>query len=288
MWFKKGSDCNVFYTGFKKIYLKLIYLLLLMVSSSVSIAHEMWIEPVNYKVKVGENIYAHEKVGENFKGNTYAYLKTSYKNLNISVGDTTRTVKSRLGDIPAIKEKTDEQGLHILTAMTTGSKINYESWAKFESFIKSKGLDWVLDKHKEKGHPEKNFSERFQRFPKSLVKVGDGKGNDRAFGLTIEWIAESNPYTTEADIPLRLMWRGKPYVNAHVDIFNRVKSGDTTFKVLKSTSYTDSQGRVTIPRAKGGEFLINAVQILESLDSKKESESVVWETYWASLTYQLD
>ncbi len=288
MWTKKGSNCNVFYTGFKKIYLKLIYLLFMMGFSSVTIAHEMWIEPVSYRVNVGENIYAHEKVGQNFKGNKYAYLNTSYKSLNISVGGLTRAVKSRLGDIPAIKEKTEKEGLHILTAITTGSKIKYESWAKFESFIKSKGLDWVIAKHKEKGFPEKNFSENFQRFPKSLVKVGHGKGADRTFGLPIEWIAESNPYITKDDIQLRLMWRGKPYVHAHVDIFNRVKNSDAIFEVLKSTVYTDNQGRVTIPRSKGGEFLINAVQIQEHSASTKESEDVVWETYWASLTYQLD
>ncbi|MEE9326355.1 MAG: DUF4198 domain-containing protein [Cocleimonas sp.] len=288
MWTKKGTDCNVFYTGFKKIYLMLIYLLFLMGFSSITVAHEMWIEPVSYKVNVGDNIYAHEKVGQNFKGNEYAYLNTSYKKLNITVGDITRVVKSRLGDIPAIKEKADEEGLYILTAITTGSNIKYKSWAKFESFIKSKGLDWVLERHKEKGLPEKDFSEFFQRFPKSLVKVGHGKGVDREFSLPIEWIAESNPYTTDTDIQLRLMWHGKPYVDAHVDVFNRVKNSDVTFDVLKSTLFTDSQGRVTIPRSKGGEFLINAVQILEYSASTKESEGVVWETYWASLTYELD
>lgn len=250
-------------------------------------SHEMWIEPVKYAVAVGDNIYAHEKVGQHFKGNEYAYLSTSYKSLNISVGDETRPVKSRLGDIPAVKEKAKKEGLHVLSAITSGSKITYESWDKFESFIKEKGLDWVIGRHKERGLPQKDFTESYRRYPKSLIKVGLGKGNDREFGLPLEWVAETNPYISTEDIKLRLLWQGKPYVNAQVDVFNRVKSKNASIELIESHLMTDDEGRVIIPRAQGGEFLINAVRMLEPSVNEKTQKGIVWESLWASLTYKL-
>ena len=247
-------------------------------------AHEFWFEPLNFKIKVTEKLKAHEKVGQDFKGNQYVYLDSSYQFLNITQSKKTRAVKSRLGDLPAINEDVTAEGLAILSAETTPSDVTYKKWDKFSSFIKSKGLDWVLEKHKERKLPEKNFVETYRRFAKSLVKVGHGKGNDRALGLGFEWVVETNPYTTKIDgIRAQLLWKGQPHAKAHVSVFNKL--GDD---LLKSELITDDNGRVEIPRAKGGLFLINAVQMIEAPEKMVKERSAVWESHWASVTYRLD
>ena len=134
--------------------------------SSVAKAHEMWIQPLNYSIKSGETIFANETVGQNFKGNKYAYLDSSFKNLNITVGGKTRAVKSRLGDLPAIQEETQEEGLYIITAETTPSDLVYETAEKFANFLRLDGLEWVLEAHKKRGLPEKGFKEVYWRNPK--------------------------------------------------------------------------------------------------------------------------
>lgn len=246
-------------------------------------AHEMWIEPVNFIVQLEEKIYAHEKVGQNFKGNEYSYLSSSYESFNLTVNGKTRPIKSRIGDIPAVSELATEEGLTILSAVTTPSYLKYKKWKKFESFINNEGLDWVLAKHKKRGLPDKNFKESYRRFPKSLVKVGHGKGDDEALGLPLEWIVETNPYTSsEGNIKARLLWNGKAFPNAHVNVFNKVDN-----KMLKTELTTDEDGRVEIPRANGGDFLINAVQMIEPLNDIAKEKEAVWESLWASMTYQL-
>ena len=82
-------------------------------------AHEMWIEPLKYSVQPLKNkIYAHEKVGQNFKGNkSYSYLASSFEQFNITVGSKTRPIKSRLGDKPVVQELVTEEGLVILCAI---------------------------------------------------------------------------------------------------------------------------------------------------------------------------
>jgi len=248
-------------------------------------AHEFWLEPINFTIKVNENLRAHEKVGQDFKGNKYAYLESSYKLLELTMGEKTRATKSRLGDLPAVNEVVEEEGLAILSAVTTPSTVTYETWEKFSDFIKNKDLGWVINLHKKKGLPEKNFSESYRRYGKSLVKVGNGKGNDRALGLLFEWVIETNPYTTRDDenIKAQLLWKGKPHADAYVSVFNRIGG-----ELFKSHLTTDKQGRIEIPQAKGGKFMINAVQMLEATEEMTKKIGAVWDSRWASITYELN
>jgi uncharacterized GH25 family protein len=266
----------------QRIFSVLILTSFLVMLSSSLFAHEFWLEPINFKIKAGEKLRAHEKVGQDFKGNKYAYLDSSYVSLDLTVDDKTRAVKSRLGDLPAISETVENDGLAILSAVTTPSTVTYETWDKFSNFINNKHLEWVFDAHKKRGLPEKNFDESYRRYGKSLVKVGHGKGSDRALGLLFEWVLESNPYTDEGDIKAQLLWKGKPHPNSYVSVFNRV--GD---ELIKSDLKTDTEGRVEIPRAKGGKFLINAVQMLEASAEMTKESGAVWDSRWASITYEI-
>ncbi len=267
----------------QKIFSVLILTTFSIVLSSQIFAHEFWLEPINFKIKVNEKLRVHEKVGQDFKGNKYAYLKSSYVSLDITQGGETHAVKSRLGDLPAVSVVADKEGLAILSAVTTPSTVTYETWDKFSNFINNKHLEWVFDAHKKRNLPEKNFDESYRRYGKSLVKVGHGKGNDRALGLLFEWVLMTNPYTTEKDkIKAQLLWQGKPHANATISIFNRI--GD---ELIKTHLTTDSQGIVEIPRAKGGKFLINAVQMLETTEEMMKETGAVWDSRWASVTYEL-
>ena len=117
---------------------------------------------------------------------------------------------------------------------------------------------------------------------KSLVKVGHGKGQDKVFGLPFEWVVETNPYTTSSsNITARLLWQGKAFSNAHVSIFNKIDN-----QLIKTELTTDKEGRIAIPRAKGGVFLINAVNMVEPSEKVKVDTSAVWESIWTSLTYE--
>ena len=247
-------------------------------------AHEMWLEPVKYQLNLNDTLLADEKVGQEFKGNKYGYLSSSYNKLLITVNNKTRAVKSRIGDLPAIHEKVTEEGLTILSAETSTSVLTYNNWDIFEGFLKSKGLDWVLAAHTKRGLTKKDLTEAYTRYPKALVKVGDGKGKDKFMGMPLEWLAETNPYTTKSGaIKLRLFWKGKPLAHEHVGVFNRING-----KLIKTSLTTDAEGRVAVPRAKGGKFLINAVQMIEATKDLEEDTGAKWESLWASMTYALE
>ncbi len=282
----------------------LLVSLLLFMSTPIStplLAHEFWFEPLDFTIDVNEEIKAHEKVGSNFKGNEYAYLATSYESFNITVRNKTRPIKSRLGDLPAVNELVTKEGLAILSATTTDSDLVYKTNEKFQTFLRNQGLEWVNERHRQRGLPEKGFKEIYRRYPKSLIKVGHGKGTDKPLGLLLELVVETNPYTEQGPIKIKLLWQGKPLINKRVNIFNRkYKEGSTVLadsKLLESYLITDSDGRIQIPREKGGLFLVSAVHMIEPSAIKMPSASpktkfmdndAVWESLWASTTYRLD
>lgn len=276
------------------IFLKVIICMFLFSYLSSIKAHEMWIEPVNYSLKIGEKVLANEMVGQNFKGNKYAYLDSSYEKLEMTQGNNTQTVKSRLGDLPAVQQESSEEGLYIITAETTTSELSYKKFEKFEKFIQSEGLNWVFKEHKNRDLPQQDFKEVYRRSAKALLKVGDGEGKDKAHGLPLEWVVLTNPYTSEGDIVAELLWQGVPAVNMHVNVFNKNrnlnknKNKVSESEVIKTTLRTDENGRIEIPRANGGSFLINSVKMIQPDIKLAKETGAVWESIWGSLTYELE
>ena len=250
-------------------------------------AHEMWIEPLNFTVKLDKKVFADEKVGQNFKGNSYSYLASSYDRFDITEAGKTRPIKSRLGDKPALQETVSKDGLLILSAISSGSELVYDTQQKFETFIKSERLDWVFEEHKKRGLPAKGFKEIFIRYPKSLVKVGTGKGKDKRLDLPFEWVLETNPYTSDKAIKAKLYWQGKELANSPVNVFNRSKTDKKSKDMIKTELLTDAKGRIEIPRARGGLFLINSVKMIEPSKNTSLKTDAVWESHWASMTYEI-
>ncbi len=254
------------------------------VSQSVS-AHEMWLEPISYEIAKGDKLLAHEKVGQNFKGNKYAYLASSYEQLNITMNGVTRSLNLRLGSLPAVQDVINDEGLLVLSAMTKPTKLTYKDREIFDKFLKMEGLDWVFKAHKDRGLPEIGFTEVYRRFPKSLIKVGEGIGQDKALGLPLEWVAVTNPYHAKDIIKMQLLWKGEPYADAHVSVFNKPQAD--TDKPVKTDYFTNQQGLISIPLKQRGFYLINAVKMIKPDDQIYQEYGAVWESLWASMTFEV-
>lgn len=253
----------------------------------VSSAHEMWLEPIKYELAPGEKVLAHEKVGQNFKGSKYAYLDSSFKELNVTINNVTRPLKPRLGSLPAVQSLNNEEGLLVLSAITTPSKITYKDRAIFDKFLKEEGLDWVFEAHKERGLPEIGFNEVYRRYPKSLVKVGSGLGKDIPLGLPLEWVVIDNPYHATGIIRMKLLWKGGPYRNAPVSLFKKPGSGKDINNTVKSHLTTDKDGIVSLPVKHNDIYLINTVKMIEPDKLISDTYNAVWESLWASITFKV-
>ncbi len=252
--------------------------------SSVA-AHEFWFEPLSYKVQVGDKVQAHLKNGQNFKGTTYSYVNEIFVRFDIATPNGVEPVIVRRGDRPALNVEAKAEGLHVPIYGSTMQWVRYNKLEKFESFVRSVKLDWVLEAHKERGYPSEKVLETYYRYAKSLIAVGSGKGKDRFYDLPIEFVALTNPYVdnTKDGVRVQLFLEGKPFVGADVQIFHYVAGSEDA--VMDRTT-TDAQGMAIISVFEGGSFLINAVDIR---DPRPEGvkKGAHWETIWATLTYEL-
>ena len=267
-------------------YLQKVPLILLSIIMAQAVsAHEFWLEPLSFEIDSGSKLEANIKVGQMMDGETYSYYPNNFERFDLTVGDTTKPVKGRFAQSPAVEQVVDKSGLHILTYQSRPSTLRYESREIFESFLKNEGIEWVLEAHKKRGLPELEFTELYKRFAKSLIKVGDGAGQDRVMGLPIEWVVENNPYTTEnlEAVSLKLLYQDKPFVGSHVVVFTKLND-----EVTRQTFTTDKEGRVSIPTGKGGVFLVNAVHMIEPTKEQSGGKDAEWMSLWASTTYEIE
>lgn len=253
-------------------------------AGSVS-AHEFWIEPASYEVAVGDRIEATLKNGENFKGTTYPFLEELFTRFELVTRDGVAPVAGRRGDNPAMSVKAEQGGLHVAVYESRMYDLTYTKFEKFETFVKSKKLDWVLEAHAAQGMPTDKVKETYYRYPKALVKVGSGAGRDRLMGQPFELVAEINPYSAAAKdgVRVRLYLEGEPHPGADIQIFH---FPDGAEEAVKAHASTDSTGRATIPVFDGGPFLVNATH-LRPPRPEGAAKGAHWESIWATMTYAL-
>lgn len=175
-----------------------------------------------------------------------------------------------------------KDGLFTLVYQTNPERLTYKEWAKFD---KHKAFGNVLEKHRARGLSEDQFVEAYTRFAKGLFAVGSGTGQDTQQGLEVEIIALKNPYTDDLSegLPVKVLYREMPRINAQVEIFERSSDGTTEI----STVQTDEEGIAIIPVKSRYAYLLDNVVLREPSSELAEKTDAVWEILWAALTFEV-
>ena len=240
-------------------------------------AHEFWIDPVRFTPKPGASVPIVFRIGSDFKGNTYPYVRGLDRRFTVTDARGERTIKTLDGDDPAAEIKFTQAGLAIVAHQRAAEEAVFDTFAKFEDSLVYEGLEQFVDAHRKAGKPMTGIREAYARCAKALISVGAVSGRDRAVGMPLELIAEKNPYalaSAEA-LPVRLLHDGRPIAGVLVKSFNRDDPASPRL------ARTDVDGRVTIDVARPGEYLVSAVHMTEP----KPGDKVDWSSLWATLTF---
>jgi uncharacterized GH25 family protein len=241
------------------------------------LAHEFWIEPERFRPPAGSAVPVRLLVGQKFKGESQPYLPESFERFTLGDARGVRPVAGIPGDDPAASVTFSSPGLAILAYHSRRYPLTFDTLEEFERYVRTEGLEAILERHRALGKPTKMIRERYTRCAKALVAVGDARGADRALGLPLELIAEANPYRLApgAPLPVRLLYRGRPLAGALV-IAMRKTAPEPRLEVR-----TDADGRARLALAGRGPWLVNAVHMFIPTDRDSD-----WESYWASLTFE--
>ncbi len=293
------------------------YLLIaLLAPDAVSRAHDFWIEPSSPWSQVGSILSLRLRVGDDFPGEPVPRDAARIERFILAAagGGTPpekpsekppekpreKPIAGRDGSDPAGLVLLDAPGLHIAGYRSRRSNVELDP-RRFRGYLKEEGLDRILALREKRGESEIPGREVFSRCAKALVGCangavegahvelgGAGRGHggagggahDRVLGFPLELILEEDPLGSRPgdEVPLKLLYEGKPIAGALVKARRRPEEGETC---PTHTRRTDTQGRVKLRFDRPGFWLVSAVHMVEA---PKETDAD-WESFWASLTF---
>lgn len=251
------------------------------------LAHEFWLEPDDSTAELGETTSIDMQVGQDFQGTKLPYLPDTVQSMMhwSPVGE--QPVNARIGDIPVIQDiPLDQLGLHRFSLATNPAYVVFDSLAEFTDYLAYEGLEEVVKQHRQRELPDTDIAESYIRNSRTLVQVGpaDASHIDAPTGMPFEIVALANPFVSGlTSLHVSLTWKNVPVANTQIAVFHRPKGAQTALDTTRHLLITDSQGRARLSLQKPGSYLLNAVRI----DPVNGPGSVVWQSHWASLTFQI-
>ena len=242
-------------------------------------AHEFWIEPENFRPAPGAKVPVRLVVGQYFKGESMPYLTENFPGFSYADARGTANIRSVLGDEPAATLTIRAPGRLWIVLRSGYFDLTYDKPGEFDTFLAYEGIAGLVPPDQRGRVP---VTETYSRCAKSLLVVGKpepGSVPDRAFGLPLELVAETDPYSGKAgEFRVKLLYRGAPLPGALVTAFNKAVPGKRLAEVR-----TDASGRAQLTLDQKGVWLLNTVHLLPA----SKNSGAQWETLWASLTFEI-
>ena len=160
-------------------------------------AHEYWLETDNFFLKLNERSQIRLFVGDALKKDEERpYQASKTVSFDMFSADGKFDMRSLVEDetTPFLKFSSDHAGTFLLSLERNWSYIKLDA-AKFEDYLREDGMEYIIDERKRLGESNKAGSERYSRFIKTLLQVGDnrtGSAKTRV-GSKLEIVPLENP-----------------------------------------------------------------------------------------------
>ena len=188
-------------------------------------------------------------------------------------------IRSVLGDDPAATLTIRAPGRLWIVLRSGYFDLVYDKPGEFATFLAFEGITALVPPDQRGRVP---VTETYSRGAKSLLAVGKpepGSAPDRAFGLPLELVAETDPYSGKTgEFKVKLLYQGQPLAGTQVTAFNKAVPGKRLAEVR-----TDASGRAQLTLDRKGVWLVNAVHLIPA----QKKSGAQWETLWASLTFEI-
>lgn len=245
-------------------------------------ANDFWLAPSVWRPKVGDAVSIRLMNGRAPKGEA---RKRDDARIDTFVArgpdGQEAAITGAAGADPAGSFKPDDDGLWIAGFRSKPASVALDA-AKFEAYLRSEGLEHVIDQRAALGEKDAKGREIYVRCAKAFVQAGTPQrdGHQKTLGFRIELVPAKNPTRAAAgdEIPFQLLFDAKPVAGVLV----RAVSSVATEPAVEGR--TDAEGRVTLKFARAGMWFVGGVHMLRSDATKTYAD---WESWWASLTFEI-
>ena len=257
--------------------------LVLFATTQPSGAHDYWLQPQQFLLSTGEATAVQLLVGDHFISEVERPFQAKMTvDFQLVSWDSTRDLKvtAKDGQRPVCTIAPEQVGSHLVVMERDWSHIEIEA-AKFNNYLQHEGLTTILEMRRKAGEDQAAGRERYRRYLKSLVQVGEesDQTHTRRLGHRLEILLHTNPYTAQRGdrIDVSVLFEGRPLRGAQVAAYTR--TGDDT---KTQEARTDDHGRVQFVLDRSGLWLIRLVH-MQRCDSDGECD---WESFWAAYSFQ--
>jgi uncharacterized GH25 family protein len=261
---------------------KTIYsLVILLIVSTLTFAHEFWLQPQKFILKPSGKTNIDVFVGENYTGSKVDASKFTVSKLTHYGKGTEEDFMNKLSTKDSVKIEASfaSEGNHLVAFNNTNKFIELKA-AKFNEYLTGEGLENIIKLRKQQGKENKDGREFYQRCVKTLFQVGDVQDDTfkQNTGMRLEVIALDNPYSVNdtKSIPFKILFDNQVVKNALVLAWHSDK-GKTTVEKMRS----NKDGKIMIPITKTGRWMISTVKMIPLTDNQKAD----YQSFWGSYTF---
>jgi len=257
----------------------------LMLSTALAAgAHDLFLMPSSFYPDKGATITLGLHVGHGFPNSSNVGVLERFKEAKL-------IWKSGSADVQNLRV----DGKRIIGDATVGGKgsviaavrqspntieIKPESFTKY---LKGSGLTEIIAWREKHGEAAKPGKERYSKYVKAILAAGKANGfSRRPVGYIIEIIPETDPSTLKPGgvLPIQVLFRGKPAAGLQIEAVSATTEQDAKESVI---GVTGPDGRLKVPLSNRGFWNLKTIK----MERCTEPSAADWESFWASLTFQI-
>ncbi len=244
-------------------------------------AHEYWFEAEKFALAPNEKAVVHLYVGDGLikDREERAFQSDKTPKFQLFSNGKMADLKASLteGAMPLYNFSAEKAGTYLLAMERSWSYIKIEP-QKFEDYLREDGLEYIIPEREKLGENGKEGRERYSRFLKSLLQVGEKRDNTykNPIGMKLEIMPLENPYSKKVgdQLKFQVLFDGKPLAGRTVFADNR------TSETQKMT--TGKDGKFTVRLDKNGMWLVRMVFMQRCKTDCGEAD---WESFWGAITF---
>lgn len=248
-----------------------------------SFAHEYWFEPDNFFPAVKEKTAVRLFLGEGLKKEEeMPFLLRKTDRFELFSLDRVFNLRNTTTDdaLPVHTFDAEKEGNYMLVMERNWSYITLEP-DKFDEYLREDGMEYIIDERAKLGESQKPGSERYSRYIKGLMQVGQKRDSTfkKSFGLKLEIVPLENPYSAKIgeNLGFQILFDGKPLVGRTIFADNR--DGE---QISKQRLRTDKNGKVKVKIDRKGVWLIRLVFMQRC---NTECNGADWESFWGAFSF---
>jgi uncharacterized GH25 family protein len=255
----------------KHLYLKII--IFLSIFGLLAFIPDHFLMPENFYLHKGDKFNLHLLSGENLvKEREVPYTAAQTTKFMIYEGskktDLSKITKNDAS--PLLNYTIQDDGL-VLVEMNS-NELNEIPREDFLPYLTEQGYDDIAEKLKNSN--ALNFTEKYNRYLKTLITVDEPKGNayEKVLNDDFEIVLKRNPYKLNYgdDITAIVYFKGKPF-SGQVMLYIKTESGNVYPQKLAS----DAAGKVYFSVSREGIYLLRATKFEASKGKEADYESWV-------------